>query len=115
MARIRDFRPVLLRVGVIGFARRVWQQCKEDNIFTWASALAYSWLFAIFPFFVFLLALVPLLPDSRKTELQNDMGPWLQKVLPNDAYKTVWEDYLSKRLPIILNSQPKGFLSMGLL
>src|SRR5437868_13511921 len=54
MARLRDVPPVIRKVGIWGFAYRVWMQIGDDQLFTWASALAYSWLFAIFPFFIFL-------------------------------------------------------------
>src|SRR4051794_27341715 len=116
MARIRDFRPVLLRVGVIGFARRVWQQCKEDNVFTWASALAYSWLFAIFPFFVFLLSLVPYMPLNAKTWLETNLESVLLTALPKDAFTTVWGFLMYKdRFKTLLHSHPTGFLSFGLI
>jgi membrane protein len=62
MARLKDVRPVLQAFGTWSFCKRVWQQINEDGIFVWASALAYSWLFAIFPFLIFMLTLVPYLP-----------------------------------------------------
>jgi len=62
MARLRDVPHVLRTVGPIQFALRVWRQGSEDFLMTWASALAYAWLFAVFPFFVFLMTLVPYLP-----------------------------------------------------
>ncbi len=61
MARLGDVPKLLRSVGVVTFARRVWAQVKDDSLFTWASALAYAWLFAIFPFMLFLLSLIPYL------------------------------------------------------
>src|SRR5689334_4822280 len=53
MARLKDVPTVVRSVGALGFGKRVWQQIIEDNLFAWASALAYSWLFAVFPFLIF--------------------------------------------------------------
>lgn len=114
MARLRDFPRVVRTIGFFEFIRRVWTQIFDDGIFTWASALAYSWLFAVFPFFIFLLTLVPLLPESRKDALNRSLGPTLNRILPRDAYKMVWEDFLRKHLYHILHDRPKGFLSLGL-
>src|SRR4029453_3301486 len=51
MARLRDVPSVLRKCGPIAFLKRLNREIADDNLFTWASALAYSWLFAIFPFF----------------------------------------------------------------
>src|SRR2546421_6409097 len=114
MARLRDFYPVVKRVGFIGFSRRVWQQCNEDALFTWASALAYAWLFAIFPFFLILLSLVPYIPVNGKEWLKTNAQPVLEKSLPREAYQTVWEGYLKARMDTLLEHRPKAFLSLGL-
>src|SRR5207249_1416336 len=63
MARLSDGPLVLRRIGFLTFIRRVWQEMNEDSLYTWGAALAYSWLFAIFPFLIFLLTLVPRLPQ----------------------------------------------------
>ena len=52
MARLRDVPSVFRQIGIATFAKRVWQQINEDAVFTWGAALAYSWMFAIFPFLV---------------------------------------------------------------
>jgi membrane protein len=113
MARLRDLSPVFKRIGFVGLCKRVWQQCGEDNVFMWASALAYAWLFAIFPFFVFLLSLVPYMPIQAKTWLEDNLQTVLDKALPTDAYVTVW-GFLDKRLDELLHSRPTAFLSFGL-
>jgi uncharacterized BrkB/YihY/UPF0761 family membrane protein len=68
MARLSDVPVIIRRVGALTFARRVWTEVNEDQLFTWGAALAYSWLFAIFPFLIFLLTLIPYLPDKVITE-----------------------------------------------
>ena len=67
MPRLSDVPKVARSVGVLPFAKRVWAQIAEDNLFTWAAALAYSWLFAVFPFLLFLLTLLPYLPAEWTT------------------------------------------------
>jgi len=64
MPRLSDVPQLVKSVGVVPFAKRVWGQVADDNLFTWAAALAYSWLFAVFPFFLFLLTLLPYLPPE---------------------------------------------------
>ena len=70
MARLRDVPHVLRTVGPFAFAKRVWRQGSDDQLMTWAAALAYSWLFAVFPFFIFLMTLIPYLPVGTDTVRQ---------------------------------------------
>ena len=63
MARLRDIGHVWVNVGPWTFSKRLYNQTWNDNLLVWAAALAYSWLFALFPFLIFCLSLVPLLPD----------------------------------------------------
>src|SRR5439155_2065049 len=114
MARLRDLSPVFKRIGFVGLCKRVWQQCHEDSIFMWASALAYAWLFAIFPFLLMLLSLVPYIPSDGKEWLRQNTGPVLEQALPHDAYQTMWEGYLKDRIGPLLDKRPKAFLSIGL-
>src|SRR5213078_4150116 len=57
MARLRDLIPAVRSVGPIRFGMNVWREVGADNLFALAAALAYAWLFAIFPFLIFLLTL----------------------------------------------------------
>lgn len=113
MARVRDLPLAIRRVGFFSFLKRIWNEVGNDQIFTWAAALSYSWLFAIFPFFLFLLSLVPLLPDNAKIELQQQIGPALEKMLPEDAYQTVWEKFLKDKLGTFLNQPKATFMGLG--
>src|SRR5437870_1041429 len=61
MAQLKDFPKVVRSLGFIPFAKKVWSEVNQDEVFTWGSALAYSWIFAIFPFLIFLLTLAPYL------------------------------------------------------
>ncbi|MEL7240035.1 MAG: YhjD/YihY/BrkB family envelope integrity protein, partial [Planctomycetota bacterium] len=64
VAKLRDLPHVVSHVGPWKFLKRVYLQSTEDNMLVWAAALAYSWLFALFPFLIFCLSLIPLLPNS---------------------------------------------------
>jgi membrane protein len=110
MARLADLPVVFRRVGVIRFILRVWREIGDDHLFAWGAALAYSWLFAFFPFLIFLLTLVPHLPERAKLEAYEQIPVWLYKWLPAESAWTVWEN-----IRRVLEEPPKGLLSIGLL
>jgi membrane protein len=89
MARLRDIPHVLQTVGPIAFARRVWKQGSDDQLMTWASALAYSWLFAVFPFFIFLMTLVPYLPVVTKANVERELHN-LVYMFPPQVADALW-------------------------
>jgi membrane protein len=110
MARISDVPHVLRTVGIWGFFKRVWQQISEDLVFTWSAALAYSWIFAIFPFLIFMLTLAPYLPYNAKDTAIREVNEFIDKSLAGDAAQTL-KDNIAK-----VTSQPRGgLLSVGLL
>ncbi|MDB5332259.1 MAG: ribonuclease [Phycisphaerales bacterium] len=82
MARLSDVRKVIKSVGLIRFGMRVWDEVNKDNLFVWASALAYSWLFAIFPFFLFLLALVQHLPQNSTQRAEAEITKIVEELFP---------------------------------
>jgi membrane protein len=90
MARLRDVPRILRSVGPFTFAWRVWTQTANDNVFTWAAALAYSYLFAVFPFFIFLLTLIPLLPLDLKAQAEKEIGKFIYLSLPRDTAYEFW-------------------------
>ncbi len=92
MARLSDIPKVYRAVGIFPFIRRVWDEVGIDNLFIWASALAYSWLFAIFPFFIFLLALVHYLPERTRDEIRNDIKQLVADRFPNAVNSMLWKD-----------------------
>src|SRR5207253_3286991 len=73
MARLRDVPPAIRKLGPWTFFKRLWGKINQDNLFVWASAVAYSWLFAIFPFVIFLLTLLPYLPPDWKTDAKQQI------------------------------------------
>jgi membrane protein len=110
MARLSDVPVIIRRVGALTFARRVWTEVNDDQLFTWGAALAYSWLFAIFPFLIFLLTLVPYLPEKVITEAYIQIPEALYAWLPANSAFTLWEN-----IERILWEPPKGLWSIGLL
>lgn len=63
MARLKDIKHVWSEVGPWSFSQRVFRQMMRDNLPIWSAALAYSWLLAVFPFLIFCLSMLPLLPE----------------------------------------------------
>jgi membrane protein len=108
MARLRDITTVFSSVGAFGFTKRVWGQVVEDNLFTWASALAYSWLFAIFPFLIFVLSLLPYLPGEAKAQAKEEIGHFVHQ-LPDQAAEVIW-----KNVTNVLDRPKQGLLIVGL-
>ena len=108
MARLSDFSKVVSTVGLVGFGKRVWGQVVEDNLITWACALAYSWLFAVFPFMIFVLSLLPYLPDRYKEQAKGEMEHFVHQ-LPENAAQTIWQNVNS-----VLGPPKSGLLIVGL-
>jgi len=110
MARLSDLPKVISSVGAFGFAKRVWGQVIEDNLFTWASALAYSWLFAVFPFMIFILSLLPKLPQHLKVQAEKEIDQFVHQ-LPEQAAETIWQNVNSVLNP---SGSRGGLLIVGL-
>jgi membrane protein len=91
------------------FAKKVWSEVTEDEVFTWGSALAYSWLFAIFPFMIFLLTLAPYLPGQAKEKAMSHVEGVAYTSLGGEAgYNIV------KSVQDVMSQQKGGLLSLGL-
>ena len=112
MARLSDVPRVVRSVGWIAFGRRVWDEVNKDNLLTWASALAYSWLFAIFPFFIFLLSLVPYLPN-RVTQGVTGGIHGLVNELPEESANLLWKN-IEGATTDLLQRNTKPLLMIGL-
>ena len=108
MARLSDVPRVFASVGPLGFAKRVWGQVVEDNLFTWGSALAYSWLFAVFPFMIFVLSLLPYLPDHLKEQAKSELDSFVHQ-LPPQAADAIWSNVNG-----VLDKPKGGLLLVGL-
>ena len=115
MAALRELPIAIRRVGLLRFIRKIWFEVTDDNLFTWASALAYSWLFAIFPFLLVLLALIPTLPSRWRLETKQQID-FAVAQLPREAQITI-KEYVDPKLNSLLFDKPvalKGIWSFGL-
>jgi membrane protein len=90
------------------FLKRVAQQINEDGIFVWAAALAYSWLFSIFPFLILLLSLVPYLPDSAKNSAYRAVAEFITTMLGKEAHT------INDNIEQVMRQPRRGWLIIGL-
>lgn len=81
----------------------------EDHIFVSAAALAYSWLFAIFPFLIFVLSLLPYLPEKTKAAAKFEIHNMVRETL-GPASGTIWDN-----VSMILDKRHNSLMGIGLL
>src|SRR4051812_8772681 len=91
MARLRDVPVVLRSAGAWEFFKRIVREILDDNLFTMAGGLAYTWLLAIFPFLFFLMNLFPFLVASHDVETKQGMRVFLSAAFPAPAAKMLWD------------------------
>lgn len=125
MARLRDISMVWRSVGPLKFIWRVYRQIWEDNVLVWASALAYSWLFAVFPFILFLLTLIPYLPAQAKESARHSIHYAIEQLPGSEAGDATTRSSFSARETVasfviprmnrMLDQPHKGLLSIGLI
>ena len=78
----------------------------QDGLTTLAAALSYYFFFALFPFVLFLLALITLLPGVEG--LQNWLLQWTAQVVPPQVYDT-----LAGVINSLLSQPRGGIVSLG--
>jgi membrane protein len=111
MASIKDFPKVTKKLGWGGLGKRVWSEVQQDDVFTWGSALAYAWIFAIFPFLVFLLTLAPYLPGDIKARAESEIAVAVNRGLGGgEAAKPILDSVNQ-----IMHQEHGGLLSIGIL
>ena len=69
-------------------ARRVWRGIDQDFLLDRAAALAFNFILALFPLFLFLLSLLGIFA-SRGTALQTNLMSDLARVLPPAAFEVI--------------------------
>jgi membrane protein len=110
MPRLRDVRALLARIGPLAFLKRVNKEITDDGIFVWAAALACSWLFAIFPFFIFLLTLVPYIPHRVTEHAETPIYAAIDRTLPPATAET-----LKSNVGNVIHQTHTGLLSFGII
>ncbi|MGC4032315.1 MAG: YhjD/YihY/BrkB family envelope integrity protein [Tepidisphaeraceae bacterium] len=111
MAGIKDLVHVIQSHGPVELGKRVYAEVNRDNVFTNAAAIAYAWVFAIFPMVIFLMTLVPYLPQRFREQV-----PYKIAELMYQSGMT-WSivDPVQKLAESLLNETSRGLLSFGLL
>ncbi len=94
-------------LGVAELGKRVWSEFSADEVSDRAAALAYYFLFALFPALLFLTALLGLLPIPN---LMDRLMEYISEALPGDA-----SSILQKTLTEIMGGASGGLLSIGVL
>ena len=101
----RAIRSTGLKTLAVNLGRRV----AADDLSVHAAAVAYAWLFAVFPFLIFLLTLFAYLPESKKVNARNYIKDSIQQVMAKEAAET-----LLSNLDEVLDRPRSGLLVIGL-
>jgi membrane protein len=110
MARLTEVPAALRHTGVFSFIKRLIKEIVGDDVLTSAAAMAYSWIFAIFPFAIFLLAIVPLIPGLSHERVMAEVSKIAYDSLPKGSADTV---YL--HMEQLLKKPSAKILSLGLI
>ena len=97
--------PMTQDLGLVDFFKLTFKEVSEDHVSAFAGNLTYKTLFAIFPFFTFLLSLLGLF---NATSLVKDMIDYLSGVMPKTATEFIGEQLFS-----ITESQAESAFTFG--
>lgn len=102
---------VLGKVRLVETGKRTVRQVMKDDVGGLAAELAYRFLLALFPFFIFLAALGGFVAEVFNVENPTDrIMDLLEGRIPSDAASV-----LSRQLEGVVESQNPGLLSIGIL
>src|SRR3569832_2353417 len=110
MARVQDDPKVVKSLGFMPLLKKVWAEVGKDDVFTWGSALAYAWIFAIFPFLVFLLTLAPYMPGDLKKRAMDELATTAEQGLGEQGARP-----LISSVRQVMEIQQVGLLSIDLI
>jgi membrane protein len=97
--------PMAQNLGLVDFVKLTYKEMTEDHVMAFAGNLTYKALFAVFPFFTFLLSLLGIF---NATDLVNTMVDKLSGVVPKSATSFVKDQLLS-----ITQSQAESAFTFG--
>src|ERR687894_2049585 len=97
--------PVAQNLGLVDFFKLTYKEIDEDHVMAFAGNLTYKGLFAIFPFFTFLLSLLGVF---NATDLVNVMVDKLSGIAPQSATRFIEGQLLS-----ITQSQAESAFTFG--
>jgi membrane protein len=110
MAHLKEFLPAVRAHGLWPFIKLLIHNISRDQLTTQAAAVAYAWLFAVFPFLLFLLTLFNYIPDKQKVDSRKLITETVHRVMAHDAAETIISN-----LDEVLNHPYPGLLSIGLI
>ena len=97
--------PMAENLGLVDFFKLTYKEVSEDHVMAFAGNLTYKALFAIFPFFTFLLSLLGIF---NATDLVNTMVNKLSGVVPESATAFIRDQLLA-----ITKSQAESAFTFG--
>jgi membrane protein len=97
--------PMAENLGLVDFLKLTYKEVGEDHVMAFAGNLTYKALFAIFPFFTFLLSLLGIF---NATDLVNTMVNNLSGVVPESATA-----FIKDQLLAITKSQAESAFTFG--
>ena len=97
--------PMAENLGLVDFAKLTYKEMNEDHVMAFAGNLTYKGLFAVFPFFTFLLSLLGIF---NATDLVNTTVENLSGVVPDSA-----REFVQNQLLGITNSQADSAFTFG--
>ena len=97
--------PMAENLGLVDFFKLTYKEVNEDHVMAFAGNLTYKALFAIFPFFTFLLSLLGIF---NATDLVTTMVDKLSGVVPQSATA-----FIKDQLLAIANSQAESAFTFG--
>ncbi|HEX2740613.1 MAG TPA: YihY/virulence factor BrkB family protein [Rubrobacter sp.] len=97
--------PMAENLGLVDFFKLTYKEVEEDHVMAFAGNLTYKGLFAIFPFFTFLLSLLGIF---NATDLVNTMIDKLSGVAPQSA-----TTFIKGQLLSITQSQAESAFTVG--
>jgi membrane protein len=97
--------PMAKNLGLVDFVKLTYKEMNEDHVMAFAGNLTYKGLFAVFPFFTFLLSLLGIF---NATDLVNTTVENLSGVVPDSARKFIEDQLLG-----ITQSQAESAFTFG--
>ena len=110
MAKISDMPGVVRSMGFVPFLKKVWAEVSEDEVFTWASALAYSWVFAMFPLLLAVVTLAPYMPGQTKAKAIAEV----RQTIPESGVVGQAGNSIGQTIEEVMTKKQGGLLSLGL-
>jgi membrane protein len=109
MPKLKDAKVIWRNTGVVRFGRLIYSEIAKDDLFTLAAAMAYAWLFSIFPFIIILLTLLPYVPEKYRNDAQAHITSSSQ------AFGKEAADVITTNIDLLLKTKRGGLMSMGII